>query len=148
DALQLGGLEELAPDAVQQAEVTYKKLQSSLSNSDFPTNPRQRQLVRELGFVDTANPPTTEQLTPTANSLLSLIQEPQGPAATGAPPNATSPGQDFVVPDASLIVASIRQELRRDPRPENWDRQGQIVKRLQMRGAFPLTSESQFLRDI
>ena len=149
DALQKGGLDELTPQAVLKADIAYKKLQAasaSLTGVELNVNDVQRQSLHDLGLLIEANP-TPQVLAQTGKYLFGLLKD--APAATTsenvAPPGAT---KNSLEPESSAIQVWIRQELRRDTGPENWNRLKQIADRLQSIGRLPPTAESQFVRDL
>ena len=149
EALQRGGLDELSPQAVQQADAAYKKLQSqsaSLAGLELTANEAPRRTLQELGFVVESNPPAPEALAAAGKYVLTLLKEKPGAGAKDEAPAATTPNSKE--PDPSVIQAWLRQELRRDASAENWDQLKQIVNRLQQIGRLPPTAESLLLRDV
>ena len=149
EALKRGGLDELSPLTVQQAEATYKKLQNqsaSLVGLELTANEAQRRSLQELGLGAESNPPAPEVLAAAGKYVLSLLKEKPGAGAKEEAAVSSTPHSPE--PDSSVIQAWLRQELRRELSPENWDRLKQIVHRLQQIGRLPPTAESLLLRDV
>ena len=145
-ALQRGGLDELVPQSVQQADAAYKKLQTqsaSFVGWELTANEAQQKSLQELGFAVESNPPAPEALKAVEKFLLSLLSE--APGATAPTASSVPNGPE---PAPSAIQAWLRQELLRDASAENWDRLKQIVNRLQRVGRLPTTAESLLLRDV
>jgi hypothetical protein len=151
EALQRGGLDELSPQAVQQAEAAYKKLQSSpasLAGLELTANEAPRRSLQDLGFVVESNPPAPEVLAAAGKYLLSLLKEKPGAGAKDEAATSPTPNSNSKEPDASAIQAWLRQELRRDASAENWDHLKQIVNRLKQIERLPTTAETLLLRDV
>lgn len=151
EALKRGGLDELSPLTVQQAEAAYKKLQNQSvfpAGAELTANDVQRRSLQELGFGAESNPPTSDVLAAAEKYLLALLKETPGSAVSDALAAAVRPTPNSQKPDSSVIQAWLRQELLREASPENWDRLRQVVSRLQRMGCLPPTAESLLLRDV
>lgn len=146
-ALTRGGMDELSQLAIQQADVAYKKLRSQTDfvGGELRATDIQRRVLQDLGFGPDVTP-SPEALAATAKALLSLLKE-AVPATATPPAPATTPPPAAEL-DPVVVPLWIRQELRRDTSPENWDRLKQIVQALDRTGRLPVTPESQFLRDL
>ncbi|WLD12916.1 hypothetical protein [Planctellipticum variicoloris] len=140
ESLARGGLSDLAPQAVQQADAAAKSLQgqsaapAALLASSTDT---QRDALIELGFGGNSGPLSKDVAAATTQYLQSLLKD-------GAP----APAGDVVVPAADAIQAWLIQELLRDASPAGWDPIRLIVKRLTEVGRLPSTPEMVLLQDL
>lgn len=140
ESLARGGLSDLAPQAVQQADAAAKNLQSQSSAPaawSASATDAQRSALIELGFSGGSEPPSREVVAATTQFLQSLLKE-------GSPATPV----DAVVPAPNAIQTWLLQELQRDISPAGWDQLRLIVKRLKEAGRLPMTPEMALMQDL